>query len=795
MVALSGLSSGLDTESMIAQLVGIERQRIDSVLARATAQTSALTAFGSIRAQVTALKSSVGSLVKATDWNLLTATSSNEAAVAVTAGSGTFTGSMAFRVTALAAAGAVRSANTITGLSTRITTGSAMFVAGAGKALGFATLTADDSIALGTHTIEVTQSSGGATKSGTGALAASTVIDGSNNQLQLTVNGAASTITLASGTYGAAQLAAAVQTALNAQGVGVTASVDTAGKLKLVTTSEGSAATLRITGGTAITPLLLTTDAVNLVGVDGKAKVDGGAEQTFGNSTALAAGGAITLAATGGNISTTLAGGLRTGSLTANQVSVGDGSLSSVVAAINGAKSGVTAAAVQVGTNIYRLQVASTSTGANSDPNLGLAEFDSAVIGSLVTLTQGADAELTVGSGAGQYTVKNSSNTISNLLPGLTVALKQTTATDVTVTVDRNADALADKVAKVVETANLLRTEIDKATAYDPSTKKASPLTGDSTARRLVSDLTSALTNAVPGASPVSPGLAGVSIGKDGKFTFDRTKFIDAFRDDPAGMAKVFAQSATSTNGAISLITAGDRAVAGTYAVSITTAAEQATLVSTGLPSVGTTIRGKIGTLEGGYTVQSGDTLATTAAGLNAAFAAKSLSASAVVDGANLRITAGAYGAGTTLQVAWDGTNFVSDAGVNVAGTIGGKAATGTGQLLSVAITDSTLGGLSIQYTGAATGAIGSLTYTPGLAQRASSVAFKATDSISGYLTSAENARKTQRDLINRQVDTMEQRLKSYEARLRRQFTTLETALASLQSQQAWLSGQIAQLG
>jgi flagellar hook-associated protein 2 len=795
MVALSGLSSGLDTEGMIAQLVGIERRRIDSVVARATAQTSAISAWGAIRAQVTSLKSSVASLVKATDWNLLTATSSNEAAVSVTAGSGTFTGSMAFRVTALAAAGAVRSANTIVGQSTRVTTGTSMFVAGGAKAIGFATLTAADAVAAGNHTIQVTQSSGGATKLGTGALAVSTVVDGTNNQLQLTVNGSAATITIANGTYDRTQLVAAVQAALDAQGVGVTASLDAANALKLVTKSEGSAATLRITGGSATTPLLLTTDASNLTGVDGKLKVNGGAEQTFGNTTALAAGGSLTITATGGDITATLAGGLRTGSVIGNQVSTGDGSLSSVVAAINNAKAGVTAAAVQVGTNTYRLQIAATTPGANSDPNVGLAEFDSAVIGSLVTLTQGSDAQLTVGSGAGQYTVQSSSNTIANLLPGLTVTLKQTTPSDVIVTVDRNAEALADKVAKLVETANQRRTEIDKATAYDAATKKASPLTGDSAARRLVSDLTSALINAVPGATPASPGLAGVSVGKDGKFSFDRTKFIDTFRKDPAGMAKVFAQSATATNGALSLVAAGDRTIAGTYAVSITTAAEQATLVSSGLPAVGTTIRAKIGTIEASYTVQTGDTLATTAAGLNAALAAKNLAVSSAVDGANLRVTAAAYGAGTTLSVAWDGTNFVSDAGVNVAGTIGGKAAIGTGQLLSVAITDLTLGGLSIQYTGTATGAVGSLTYTPGVAQRVSSAAFKATDSISGYLTSAENARKTQRDLINKQVDAMEARLRTYEARLRRQFATLETALANLQSQQSWLAGQIAQLG
>ncbi len=795
MVALTGLGSGLDTNAIIAQLVALERQRITQVQTRATAQTSAINAYASLRSKLGELRSAAQSLVKPTDWNLLTAASSNEAAVGVTAGSGTFTGTMAFRVTQLAASGAIRSANTITGLSTRVTTGSAIFVAAGGKQYGFSSLTADDTVAAGSHSIVITQSSGAAVKSGSGALAASSVIDGSNNQLQLTVNGTSHTINIAAGTYDRQQLATAVQAALDAQGVGATATVDSANKLKLTTTGEGSAATLRITGGTATTPLVLTTDGADNVGVDGKLTVDGGAAQTFGNSSALSAGGSITIAAGAGNISAVLSGGLRTGTITGNQVSVADGSLSSVVAAINNAKAGVTAAAVQVGTNTYRLQVAATTTGANSDPNIGLAEFDSAVVGSMTTLTQGADAQITVGSGAGAYTVSNTSNTISNLLPGLTVALKQVTTSDVTVTVDRNAEGLADKVAKIVESANALRTEIDKTTAFDAATRKASALTGDSTARRLVSEMTSAISSAVPGATPGSPGLAGVSTGKDGKFVFDRTKFIDQFRKDPQGMAKVFAQSATASNGSVSLVAAGDRAVAGTYNVSITTAAEQATHLSSGLPSVGTTIRAKIGTVEGAYTIQVGDTLATTVAGLNTAFAAVGLGVAASVDGVNIRISASNYGSGTQLQVAWDGTSFASDSGVDVAGSINGVTGNGIGQQLIIAATDTTIGGLSILFAGATTGAMGTLTYTPGLAQRSSTVAFKATDSISGYLTSAETARKSQRDLINRQVESMEQRLTNYENRLKRQFAQLETALANLKSQQSWLSGQIAQLG
>lgn len=795
MVALTGLGSGLDTNAIIAQLVAIERQRITQVQGRASTQTSAITAYTAMRSKLTELRTASQALAKGTDWNPLTATSSSDSIVGVSATSGTFTGSMSFRVTGLAAAGAVRSANTITGLSTRITTGSAIFATAGAQRYGFSSLTADDTVTTGSHSIVVTQSSGVAVKSSASALAASTVIDGTNNSLALSVNGASYTVTIAAGTYDRTQLATALQTALDAQNIGVTASVNSANALKLTTTSEGSAATIAITGGNALTPLLLTTDASNNVGVDGKLTVDGGTTQTFGNVTAINVGGSITIAAAVGNFSAVMSGGMRAGTISGNQVSVGDGSLSSVVAALNGSKSGISAAAVQVATNIYRLQISATTTGAGSDPNLGLAEFDSSVVGSLTTLAQGADATITVGTGAGAYSVANSSNTIANLLPGLTVTLKQVSDADVTVTVDRNAEGLADKAQKIVDLANALRADIDKATSYDAATRKSSALTGDSTLRRLVSEINTAISSAVPGATPASPGLAGVSAAKDGKFTFDRAKFITAFRADPAGMAKLFAQSATATNGSVSLVAAGDRAIGGTYDLVITTAAEQATHTSTGLASVGTTIRAKIGSIEGSYTVQAGDTLATTVAGLNTAFAAIGLSASASVVGSDIRIASGGYGAGTTLEVAWDGSTYVSDSGVDIAGSIGGITGTGIGQQLLIANTEKTVGGISILYSGTATGAMGTLTYSPGIAQRTSSAVFRANDSISGYLTSAEAARKSQRDMINRQVEAMEQRLSSYENRLKRQFAQLETAMADQKSKQSWLSSQIAQLG
>ena len=65
---------------------------------------------------------------------------------------------------------------------------------------------------------------------------------------------------------------------------------------------------------------------------------------------------------------------------------------------------------------------------------------------------------------------------------------------------------------------------------------------------QLMGALTSAFIGVVPGATPQSPGLAGVSIDGTGAFTFDRTKFVAAFDANPQGVSRLFAQGGSSDN-------------------------------------------------------------------------------------------------------------------------------------------------------------------------------------------------------------------------------------------------------
>jgi len=792
--SISGLGSGLDTASIIQQLVAIERRSVTLVQARATKAQTALSSYDAIRSQLTALRSAALALRTSADWQPLTATSSNTDVATVAAGTGSFGGTISFTVNSLASSGSVRSVNTFTGTATLVNADSAILVAAGGAKIGFASFASDDTLALGSHTITVTQASAAARKQGDTALDASTVIDGSNNTLNVTVNGAAQVWTIANGTYDRAQLATALQAAADSAGAALSVTVDqVTNKLVISTTREGSAATVQVTGGNALTALKLSTDGAALAGTDGKVKVGSGAEQTVSS---IDAGGTVALPADTGTVTAVFAGGLRAGSVTAKNVSVGDGSLASVVANINSAQAGVTATAVQVGENAYRLQISSNATGALNGSNIAQSEFG-ATTGGFVTLTAAADANITVGSGPGAYTITSASNTVSGMLPGVTVTLKAASATPVTITASRDVGAIVGKVQAVVDAINKVKNAIDLATHYDPETRKASPLTGDSVSRRVLSELNRAMLDAVPWASPGSPGLAGLSVDKEGKYTFDSAKFTAAFNADPEGMTKLFVQGGTATDSQVSFVSAGDRARAGTYAVSITTAAAQASDVGLeGSWPIGSapTVRVRVGAKEASYEIGAGDLQADVVEGLNAAFATAGLALEAAVSGTGVRITTTAYGSSAKFDVAWDGSTWEPYAGVDVAGTIDGVAGTGLGQQLSIPFDDNKLGGLALKITATATGALGTFTYQPGVAQRVSTALVDATDGVTGYLTSSENALKSRVKFIETQVESMERRVAAFEARLRRQFAALESTLGVLQQQSNWLAGQVGSL-
>mgnify|MGYP002630078439 CR=1 FL=1 len=108
---VDGLSSGLDTTAIIDASIAVERLPQDRLVQRRARSQAAADELGTLRTDVTALRTAAADLRLSSGWNRLVGTSSSESTtVAATAGG--FTGSLSFQVDSLATTNVIYS-NTV----------------------------------------------------------------------------------------------------------------------------------------------------------------------------------------------------------------------------------------------------------------------------------------------------------------------------------------------------------------------------------------------------------------------------------------------------------------------------------------------------------------------------------------------------------------------------------------------------------------------------------------------------------------------------------------------------------
>lgn len=102
-ITLTGLASGLDTETIISQLMAIEQNKVTAVQRRQVAVTQHRTDLAAIKTKLDAVKSAAADLTAATTWKpVQTTTSSDPTKVDVTVLSGAGIGGHSFQVERLA---------------------------------------------------------------------------------------------------------------------------------------------------------------------------------------------------------------------------------------------------------------------------------------------------------------------------------------------------------------------------------------------------------------------------------------------------------------------------------------------------------------------------------------------------------------------------------------------------------------------------------------------------------------------------------------------------------------------
>jgi flagellar hook-associated protein 2 len=98
-----GIGSGLDIESMITQLIAVERAPVTKLQTEATSLQTKLSTYGKLQSSLAALRDAASVLTRSSTWGATVGSSSDAASVAATTSSTTLPGSYAVEVQRLAA--------------------------------------------------------------------------------------------------------------------------------------------------------------------------------------------------------------------------------------------------------------------------------------------------------------------------------------------------------------------------------------------------------------------------------------------------------------------------------------------------------------------------------------------------------------------------------------------------------------------------------------------------------------------------------------------------------------------
>lgn len=172
------------------------------------------------------------------------------------------------------------------------------------------------------------------------------------------------------------------------------------------------------------------------------------------------------------------------------------------------------------------------------------------------TLAAGASAKVTVNN---TITLERNSNTITDAIEGMTLNLKATTASPVSVSVADDTDNTLKVVKDFVEQYNSTVSFItEKLSVGNPTstTNVSGALSGDSTLMRLQSSLRQMLTGGVEiqKTNPSDPnetqkydfvGSLGISVDRYGKASIDETKLKEVITKEPDRVAGFFSRSIT----------------------------------------------------------------------------------------------------------------------------------------------------------------------------------------------------------------------------------------------------------
>ncbi|WP_415893346.1 flagellar filament capping protein FliD [Neptuniibacter sp. PT8_73] len=467
------------------------------------------------------------------------------------------------------------------------------------------------------------------------------------------------------------------------------------------------------------------------------------------------------------------------------------------------------------------IRISSDDATKGDTTGLSVFEFNETEHSQVTETQQGQDAELKVNG----LTVYRESNEIDDVIQGFNFSVnKAEPGTNLTFSVSADTDIAEQAVRDFVTAYNLFfetsQNLIGYSTDENNQTVKGD-LATDGTAKALINQLRSTVTAEVAGIDSGYTALTnlGIRTELDGTLSIDEDDFGTAFNDNFDLVEQLFASTTQSSSSQVT-VTEGSYAsntVAGDYEVIVTTDPEKATITanaetldfSTPPISLGADYAFKI-TVDG---VKSEDIVLT---GTYSSAEEVRADLQAIINGdtnlkgANLALDVGYTGGqftftsreyGSSSEITFDSADFAdpakaaelgladfSDTGVNAAGTIGGEAAFGSGNVLLPPIDSDAYGlNFTIGENAVAAGAI-TTTYTRGLAGELDVLI----DSFLSNTGSIQNREDNINDALEGVAEDrveLDRKMEKLETRLYSQFLAMERIVNSFQSTGNQLDG------
>ncbi len=526
---------------------------------------------------------------------------------------------------------------------------------------------------------------------------------------------------------------------------------------------------------------------------------------------------------------------IKVGGVTKNiTIDSGNSTLQGIADEINGQSNlGVTATVINTGSG-YQLSISADETGTdnsieiditdddgNSTDTSGLSQFVfNATTQNLTEAIAAEDLEFTLNG----ISITRSSNTVDDVLDGVTFDFTaETGGSPATVKVERDFEAVSEKVQDLVDKYNALQEIIKETTAYDVNSAEAGVLLGESSVRTISTQLRNVIYSIVPGlenSNVRSLSEVGISTDKDtGQLSFNASTFESQLAKHGDDVAALFADQGRTSDSQVEFVRAGLKTQVGTYAINITQAATQAELVGTVALGGSTVVdadnddlvikvdgveSGTITLTQNGSGYTNEELVAEIQSQINADSALTAAGVSVVVslDGSNqLVFNSSTYGSDSKIEITSNDTNSAATLGLNVAagtdgldveGTINGEAATGSGQVLTVGAGGSAEA-IAVKITGSAIGDRGTVTYIEGVGDQMVDV-ITGFLGVNGILTSTEDRLNTELENIQEERNKLDERITTLTTRLARQFTAADIIISQLKNTQDFLTAQLASL-